>query len=1178
MSRRHFVLCALLIANAVPAQVPPDRSEATFRVNDTALEFKLWASEELGWANPTSMDIDHLGRVWVCEAVNYRQILRGKPVLRPEGDRILILADAKGGGKADTLTVFAQGPYLQAPIGIAVAKDPVGPGWKVYVCQSPDILLFEDKDGDGHADGPPTKFLTGFKGLDHDHGVHGLTIGPDGRFYFSVGDQGVKDLQASDGKGRKWTSNDTDCRAGTIWRCDRDGKNLELIAHNFRNQYKPCIDSFGTIFVSDNDDDGLQQTRICYVMPGGNYGYYPRGKGESHWHEEQPGVVPKVLRTGFGSPCGMCFYEGMLLPESYRGRILHCDAGPRQVRLYTPKAVGAGFELERKDLVESSDNWFRPSDVVVAPDGSVFVCDWYDPGVGGHGMGDTTRGRVYRLAPKGHRIEVPKVNLETTDGLFAAIASPANSVRAMAMAKIRTFAKDEAEAFVRTAIERSEHPTTRARAISQALHVTTTDRLAMAAGTVYRRELDVRFRLLAVRLIATAVQRESGRELGKLLSSPGVVELVSKEPSAALRREVLLLLPHLSTEHSKPLFTELLKQYDGKDRFYLAALGNAAGRDKDRRAALMADFETLFPTWNSTVADLVWELQPPSVLPRLGALLSNAKLPPAERARIVDILATADGNGGPKLLRALAGEVSPDLRERIVANLTLFLPGKWRKLANSPEFAAAIDRLMAKSDTIADGLSLIAAAEWSDGVARIRPLLVDGNSAVKAEAVRTLGAIHTLPSLDILKELFSGPDAALASSAASAMAMHLDQSRKNKSVAQSALEQLKAAVLNRDGHFKPAVRMASLAALAGGRNGTQWLLEKKSELPADLLAETGRLLRNSPHVDLRNKALIAFPPPSKLDAAKLSVAAIVRRTGNADRGKRIYHASLTGDLQCLKCHQTLGVGGHIGPDLSVIGKKASKENLYDSILTPSKAVADQYVTWSVLTKGGVAINGLLVEDTPDAVTIRDANGNDRRIAVKDIDTREKSQTSIMPDNLVNAIGEDDLVDLVEYLLTLKTPALSPTKWRVIGPFKSSATAEAEARFAKGLDFTAESKGARGTVRWKSVSPDARGYMDLAAELGNIGQSAAFVARMIDSPTDQPAKVLLGGAGTASLWVNGVPVATVPKPGSANPDEWTANIAIRKGRNALLLKFVGDGGPLGFNLTILSEQELQTSKD
>src|SRR5437870_2177257 len=224
-------MLTLALAALIASQVPPERANSTFTVSDPDLEWSLWASEPL-FCNPTTLDIDHLGRVWVCEAVNYRCTLFGKPPNRPEGDRILILEDTKGQGRADKVTVFAQAPYIQAPMGIAVAKDPTGPGWKVYVCQSPDILVFEDKDGDGKADGPPKKLLTGFRGVDHDHGVHGILIGPDHKLYFSVGDQGVQELRGADGKGRAWTTNRTDCQAGTLGRCNLGGTNLELLAHN----------------------------------------------------------------------------------------------------------------------------------------------------------------------------------------------------------------------------------------------------------------------------------------------------------------------------------------------------------------------------------------------------------------------------------------------------------------------------------------------------------------------------------------------------------------------------------------------------------------------------------------------------------------------------------------------------------------------------------------------------------------------------------------------------------------------------------------------------------------------------------------------------------------------------------------------------------------------------------
>src|SRR5207248_2022135 len=159
--------------------------------------------------------------------------------------------------------------------------------------------------------------------------------------------------------------------------------------------------------------------------------------GQTHWHEEQPGVVPKILRTGFGSPTGMCVYEGTLLPQKYWGQLLHTDAGPRQVRCYHLKRQGAGYEVERQDIVTSTDTWFRPSDICVAPDGSVFISDWYDPGVGGHGMGDTTRGRIYRLAPKGNSYKVPQVDLTNDKEILSALASANLATRCWAMQKIR---------------------------------------------------------------------------------------------------------------------------------------------------------------------------------------------------------------------------------------------------------------------------------------------------------------------------------------------------------------------------------------------------------------------------------------------------------------------------------------------------------------------------------------------------------------------------------------------------------------------------------------------------------------------------------------------------------------------------------------------------------------------
>jgi putative membrane-bound dehydrogenase-like protein len=1164
---------SLAIANvsATQAQVPPEKAVSTFTVAE-GLEISLWASEPL-FVNPTCMDIDHKGRVWVCESVNYRHRLHRRKPNRPEGDRILILEDSQGKGKADKVTVFYQSPQTLAPLGIAVAKDPVGPGYKVFVCQSPDILVFEDKDGDGKADGPPKKLLTGFGGFDHDHGVHGILIGPDMRLYFSVGDTGVHGLKSSDGKGRKWSSNSTDCRAGTIWRCDLDGKNLELIAHNFRNEYEPCVDSFGTVFVSDNDDDGNQQTRICYVMPGGNYGYHPRGKGESHWHEEQPGVVPKILRTYFGSPTGICVYEGKLLPRKYWGQLLHTDAGPRHVRCYHLTPKGASYDVDREDMVTSTDSWFRPSDICVAPDGSVYVADWYDPGVGGHGMGDITRGRVFRIAPKGNKPSVPKVDLESKNGIVEALASPALSVRYMAMAKLRRMPHREAN-FVLGAALQKENIWLRARAMWQiaALGVLNKDLAAqLEVSALVADSKDTRLKCLAIRIQNDILQ---GTSLGLRWDLDNRARGAIFSMSSPERREFLLAARNARAADAKAFILALARKYDGKDRFYLEAIGIAVGHhDQERRDVILAEFDKHFPTWNEQTAGLIWELRPPQVLPLLEKRLGDKNLAADQRGQIVDILAASpEADAGMVLLRSLTLDSPAELRERIVTNLKLFLPNKWKKLRDSSELSAVIKRLLDNSGTRGTALALIAAAEKVDAIDRVVDIARDTKqaSATRRSAIQTLGALKSKQATKVLAgDLLAVQPAELRVEVVNALG------RQDTADALTALQELVTG-----SKVEAALKLAAVEGLAGSRRGTAWLLDAndRKQLPEDLKADVGRLLRNSPYQGLRNRAMIAFPAAGKIDPKRMpSIARLLARKGDATRGKALVAASLRNDLQCLKCHTIRGLGGNVGPDLSVIGKKASRENLFESILYPSKAIADQYFSWKIETLKGESMTGLIVEDKPDHLILRDANAKDHRIAKKDIDTKTKSLVSIMPDNLLAFMTEDDLVDIVEYLLGLKTPALTLDYWHIAGPFDNGDNDAGMDRVfppESGVDLKASYTGKSGKIAWRTVKPDGKNYVDLRAFLaGDSNNVVSYLFRAVESPAEQDAEAFLGTDDCAKLFINGKLVYTNRQHRAAAPEQDRVKIRLKKGKNEVLLKINNGDGDHGFYLTIVAEQEL-----
>src|SRR3954447_10461994 len=173
-----------LIAASTDESPAPTFVPANMFSADGDLEVTLWATTPL-LKNPTNIDIDKDGRIWVTEGVNYR----GHAKRRPEGDRVIILEDTNGDGKADKSSVFIQDTNLVAPLGIAVLDN------KVIVSQPPDMLVYTDVNRDGKFDPAVDKrevLLTGFGGRQHDHSLHSVTAGPEGLWYWNQGNTGAQ--------------------------------------------------------------------------------------------------------------------------------------------------------------------------------------------------------------------------------------------------------------------------------------------------------------------------------------------------------------------------------------------------------------------------------------------------------------------------------------------------------------------------------------------------------------------------------------------------------------------------------------------------------------------------------------------------------------------------------------------------------------------------------------------------------------------------------------------------------------------------------------------------------------------------------------------------------------------------------------------------------------------------
>lgn len=623
----------------------------------------LWAESPL-FFNPTNMDIDIRGRVWITEAVNYRDF-NNKPDTRlnhPQGERIVILEDTDQDGRADKSTVFAEEKELISPLGIAVI------GNRVFVSAAPNLFIYTDENGDDKPDKKEV-FLTGFGGLDHDHSLHSGVASPDGQFFFNVGNAGphlVTDRsgwtlrsgsvytggtpyntqnqgnQVSD-DGRVWVG-------GIALKVGLDGKGLKVLGHNFRNSYEVAIDSYGNMWQNDNDDQVIA-CRTSFLMENGNAGYFSadgtrywqadrrpwQDMFTASWHQEDPGVMPAGDNTGAGSPTGVHVYEGDAFGPEYRGMLLSAEAGRNVIFSYFPKPSGAGFQLQRNDLIssqgrESSEKydwyetgedktkWFRPADICASTDGSIFIADWYDPIVGGHAMHDKSGyGRIYRLTPKGKKLNLPKIDLTAVKGQIEALKNPAQNVRFSGFEALLEGGEKSIPAVKK--LLKADNPYHRARAIWLLA------RLGKEGATEVENLLDAKDENL--RLTAFRALRGQGRDIVDLCNR------VSDDPNPAMGREIGIALRDVPFEKCKHLIEGLIRRYDGADPWFLEAIGTASDRKEEAVYTLIRSMDLD----DNKKINLLWRLHPASAIPELTSRAEDPQTSENHRSKSITALA-----------------------------------------------------------------------------------------------------------------------------------------------------------------------------------------------------------------------------------------------------------------------------------------------------------------------------------------------------------------------------------------------------------------------------------------------------------------------------------------------------------------------------------------------------------
>ena len=377
---------------------------------------ELFASEEQfpDLANPVHLTFDNRGRLWVSTMPSYPQWRPGDP--KPD-EKILILEDADGDGKADKQTVFARGLHL--PLSFELAAD------GVYVPQSGHLVLLRDTQGKGVAD-QSTVVLSGFDDHDTHHAIHAFRADPSGAFYMGEGTFLHSHVETAYGVERSTN--------GGFWRYSPQRQRLERTARlSIPNPWGIAFDGFGQDFFADTSDPNVRwMSPATLAVPFGEFAPLP------------PNLVPKAQMVR--PTAGLDFISSRHFPDDVQGDlIINNTIGFLGTKQHAVAEDGTGYKLTfRQNLLQSKDGNFRPVSMEFAPDGSLYVADWHNVLIGHmqHSardpLRDHTHGRIYRITyPARPLVKPPVIAGAGIDQLFANLTLPEDRARERTRRELR---------------------------------------------------------------------------------------------------------------------------------------------------------------------------------------------------------------------------------------------------------------------------------------------------------------------------------------------------------------------------------------------------------------------------------------------------------------------------------------------------------------------------------------------------------------------------------------------------------------------------------------------------------------------------------------------------------------------------------------------------------------------
>ena len=1096
---------ALALNQAFPQRT---RVQIPFELSDKSLKLTQWAKQPM-LKNPVALSFDNQGRLFVVETArrgtvdvdirshkdwviddlssqtidDIRHLFRTKmapslsehnkawlPDRNLDGshdwrdlttikERIHLLQDTNDDGKADVAKVYAEG-FNQEINGVIAGVLPYK--GDVFATIYPDVWKLNDIDGDGYADKQEV-FFHGFgvHAAFDGHDLHGLTIGPDGKLYFSVGDNGFS-VRTQEGNLLHHPN------TGGVLRCDWDGSNLEVFAIGLRNVQELAFDDYGNLFSVDNDGDIREEReRFVYITEGSDSGWrlnwqFKKGGWPErtktpqycpwideklwlpHWKGQAAYITPPMSEFSVG-PGGFKYNPGTALNNRYKGYFFLCEFPVQKITAFTTKPRGAYFEMLDEHIFLFG---MMASAINFGPDGSMYIADWDgkwqpnelggiwavdDPGI----RKSKTRLEVASLLRDGFRSR-------TVPSLSKLLGHADQRIRLEAQFELAR--RNEFDELLDAATDTNVQLLARVHALWGLGQLTISDNQAKRLGKQLPfGDPNFEIRAQAAKLAGTLKIESAAGSLVKLL----------KDNNARVQFHTAMALGQAGSRSDVPALLHLLERNDDQDAYIRhAAITGLVGAASPNQIAQNAANSSPAVRVASVVA--LRRLKHPSVV----AFLNDTD----ERVQREAVSAIHDDTSIQGALAELANLLPSNTSDNEA--ITRRLLSANLRAGKGVNAQHLVDYALNESNPVAMRKeALLCLGDWNrrpfvDRVeGRVRKLSIRNKNLAKDLITKNLGKLHQTAGNDLLSVLIQTteklgiqPDInqllAIANSTSQPTIARVEAIRSMQEKESSSIADRLTALLKSN---QPEIQIAVIDKIAsslpeqlGHRLDNKWKLlslRAKQHFLHTLgvaASPTGdRILQQSFDALLNGKLtkeleldiITAAKARMTTQLAKLLEKHEAAQTpddtlapyrpalmgGDPATGRLVYEQHVAG--QCVRCHDAGGEKNQVGPILKNIGKQFNREYLLRSLIEPSANIAKGFDVSIAEMNDGQTFVGRTQKQTDKTTSLVLIDGKSIELKAASIKKLTNTKTSAMPP-MGAVLSPHEIRDLVSYLSTL----------------------------------------------------------------------------------------------------------------------------------------------------------------